>query len=88
MKSPLIALAVVSAFAVAGCETQNQTQGAILGAATGAAVGGLTTGSVGGALIGGATGAVAGNLIGRVADSQTDCVYRDANGNRYVAKCP
>ncbi|WP_298493479.1 glycine zipper domain-containing protein [uncultured Maritimibacter sp.] len=88
MKTPLIALAVASAFAVAGCESQNQTQATLAGAATGAAIGGLTSGSVGGALIGGATGAVAGNLIGRVADSQTQCYYRDASGQRYVAQCP
>lgn len=65
-------------------------QATLGGAATGAALGALVSDSddrVEGAIIGGAVGAVAGNLIGR-ANTANDCVYQDANGRRYVARCP
>lgn len=88
MKAPILALAAAAMLALAGCETQNQTQATAVGAATGAAIGGLTSGSVGGAIIGGATGAAAGNLIGRAADAQGQCIYQRPNGTRYRAACP
>lgn len=59
------------------------------GAATGAVIGAAVSDSddrVEGAIIGGAVGAVAGNLIGR-ANTPNDCVYEDAYGRRYVARC-
>jgi uncharacterized protein YcfJ len=88
MKIRVLAVAAVSMFALAGCETENQVQGTAVGAAAGAAVGGLSSGSLAGAAVGAATGAVAGNLIARVGEGNNQCIYQDRNGNRYRADCP
>ena len=74
----------------AGCQMSQTDRSTLTGAATGAALGAAVAGDddrVRGAVIGGAAGAVAGNLVGR-ANSPGDCIYRDQNGNRYVAECP
>ena len=75
---------------LAGCETLPGDRSTQTGAAAGALIGAAVADSddrLEGAILGGAAGAVAGNLIGR-ANSPGDCVYEDANGNRYVADCP
>lgn len=79
---PLVAL-------TSACETTNQNESALAGAAAGAALGAAINEDepVEGALLGGAAGAVAGSLLGR-ANTPGDCVYVDRFGNRYVAECP
>lgn len=70
------------------CETTDQSMAA--GALTGAVIGAAVSSSddrAKGAIIGGVAGAVAGNLIGR-AETPGDCVYQNADGSRYVARCP
>lgn len=82
-----ILLAILGLGAAACTPTDQTTLG---GAATGAILGAAVSGDddrVEGAIIGGAVGAVAGNLIGR-ANTPNDCIYQDANGRRYVARCP
>lgn len=82
-----ILLAILGLGAAACTPTDQMTLG---GAATGALLGAAVSGDddrVEGAIIGGAVGAVAGNLIGR-ANTPNDCIYQDANGRRYVARCP
>jgi hypothetical protein len=76
--------------ALAGCNTDSQSQrtvgGAAIGAAGGAAVGGAIGGWRGagiGALAGGATGA----LVGR-ASTPNNCIFRDVNGRQFVGPCP
>ena len=81
-----IAFAVVAALGLAGCSTTERA--ATAGAATGAVIGGVTTGTATGALVGGAVGAVAGAVVGRVADSDTQCYYRDRFGDLYIDECP
>lgn len=85
MKKLLIAIPMIAA--LAACETQNQSTaaGALTGAALGAAVSNDDD-NIKGALIGGIAGAAAGNLIGRSQSGQ--CVYQNANGQRYSAACP
>lgn len=64
-------------------------QATLGGAATGALLGAAVSDDddrVEGAIIGAAVGGVAGSLIGR-ANTQGDCVYQDAYGRRYVARC-
>jgi hypothetical protein len=74
----------------AACETLPGDRSTQTGAAAGALIGAAVADDdnrLAGAVVGGAAGAVAGNLIGR-ANSPGDCIYRDQNGNRYVAECP
>jgi len=80
----------VLALALAGCNTDSQSQrtvgGAALGAATGAAIGGIAGGWQGagiGALAGGAAGA----LIGH-ASTPNNCIFQNANGQRFIGPCP
>lgn len=73
----------------AACET-DADRATVAGAATGAVLGAAVADDdkrLEGALIGTAAGAVAGSLIGK-ANSPGDCIYRDQNGNRYIAPCP
>lgn len=83
----IILLSVLSLGAAACVPADQATLG---GAATGALLGAAVSDSddrVEGAIIGAAVGGVAGNLIGR-ANTPNDCVYQDASGRRYVARCP
>lgn len=64
-------------------------QATLGGAATGALIGAAVSDSddrAKGAIIGAAVGGVAGSLIGR-ANTPNDCIYQDAAGRRYVARC-
>lgn len=73
----------------AACQT-DADRATVAGAATGAVLGAAVADDddrLEGALIGTAAGAVAGSLIG-TANSPGDCIYRDQNGNRFVAPCP
>jgi Glycine zipper len=72
---------------LAACETpeQNAVAGALGGAALGAAVSNdddRLTGALTGAAVG-----VAGSLLIGPAQQPGQCVYRDQNGNRFVAAC-
>jgi len=81
----------VAALALAGCNTNSQTDrtlgGAAIGAGTGALIGAATGGGgravATGALIGGAAGAVIGN-----ATTPKRCWARDDYGRRYRVACP
>ncbi|TRD22749.1 membrane lipoprotein lipid attachment site-containing protein [Palleronia caenipelagi] len=87
MKKFLIALPLVAL--VAGCQSGGNNQGALTGAALGAATGLAVSGDddrAAGALVGAAVGAAAGNYIGQNNNGQ--CVYENANGQRYTAACP
>jgi hypothetical protein len=80
-------LLTIMGLGIAACVPADQAT--LGGAATGAVLGAAVSDSddrVEGAIIGGAVGAVAGNLIGR-ANTPNDCVYEDAYGRRYVARC-
>lgn len=81
-------LAIVSLIALplAACQTsdQNAAAGALAGAAVGAAV--SDNNRTEGALIGAALGVAASTLIGPHT-TPGQCVYRDANGRRFVAAC-
>jgi Glycine zipper 2TM domain len=80
-------LLTIMGLGIAACVPADQAT--LGGAATGAVLGAAVSDSddrVEGAIIGGAVGAVAGNLIGR-ASTPNDCVYEDAYGRRYVARC-
>lgn len=93
MKKLLVALPVMAL--LAGCQgggmggMGGNNQGALTGAALGAATGAAVSGGddrVAGALIGGALGAAAGNYIGQT--QRGNCVYENAYGERYTARCP
>jgi len=86
MKNTILLL--IAGLGAAACVPADQAT--LGGAATGAVLGAAVSGSddrVEGAIIGAAVGGVAGNMIGR-ANTPNDCVYQDANGRRYVARCP
>ena len=82
---------VVATAALAGCNSNSQTDrtlgGAAIGAGTGALIGAATGGGgsavATGALIGGATGAVVGS-----ATTPRRCVAYDDYGRRYRVPCP
>jgi len=77
MKKVSVAVWLIMALALAGCESmgENTKKGAGLGALGGAAIGGIVGHQSGhgleGALIGGAAGATAGGLLGSQADNTT-----------------
>ena len=82
-----IALALVGATAVTGCEGMTRTQkGAVAGTAVGAGVGALIGQQHGsaasGALIGGAVGALSGGLIGNYMDRQAEELEKVADTTR------
>lgn len=80
-------LVTIIGLGVAACVPADQAT--LGGAATGALLGAAVSDSddrVEGAIIGAAVGGVAGNLIGR-ANTPNDCIYQDAAGRRYVARC-
>ena len=80
-------LVTIMGLGVAACVPADQAT--LGGAATGALLGAAVSDSddrVEGAIIGAAVGGVAGNLIGR-ANTPNDCIYQDAAGRRYVARC-
>lgn len=85
-KLAAIFVVMAGALALAGCSATER--GAAIGAGTGAVVGGLASGTVTGAAIGAGVGGISGALIGRVADSQTRCVYEYPNGDRFIDDCP
>ncbi len=79
-------LLVPLAFGIAACEGTDPTVGATL---TGAAIGAAVSDNddrLRGAVIGAGVGAVAGTLIGRTS-TPGNCLYRDAAGRQYVARC-
>lgn len=86
MRTLILMVPVGIMMTLAACQTQEQTT--LAGAAAGAALG-ATVAEDGkelqGAVIGGFAGAAAGSLIGRT--STGDCLYRRADGSRYVAPC-
>ncbi len=70
MKNAVVAAALVSSMALAGCSTPqdyNAGRGAVIGGTTGALIGGLATGRPGGALAGAAIGAGSGAILGAAA---------------------
>lgn len=85
-------LVIVSATALllAACQSDSQSDRALvgggLGAATGAAVGAAATGDVGGALVGGAIGAAGGAAVG-AATTPKNCVDYDRYGRPYRVAC-
>jgi len=78
------------ALALAGCNTDSQSQrtvgGAVIGAGGGALIGAAAGGGRG-AAIGAVAGGLTGALIGR-ATTPDNCIYRDQNGRRFTARCP
>lgn len=85
MKKVMLAVAVVSSLAAAGCTTAEQT--AVGGAAVGAAVGGLASGRVEGALAGAAIGGATGYIIGRAVDNRPGwCQDVDSRTGRVVSE--
>lgn len=87
MHRVICALAISAA--LAACQTpMTRTESAAVGAATGAAVGAAVADEdrLEGALIGGTVGAAAGTLLGRTT-TPGQCLYRDARGNRFLARC-
>ena len=77
-KTLLMAGALASALAMAGCATpqgQNAANGAVLGGATGALIGGLASGRPGGALAGAAIGAGTGAIVGAAATPRPGYYY-------------
>ncbi len=84
---------LASAFAIflTGCQSDSQTDRALvgggLGAATGALVGGVATGDVGGAVVGGVVGGAGGAIIGS-ATTPKNCISTDRYGRRYRVACP
>lgn len=78
------------AIALAGCNTNSQSQRTLGGAAIGAGGGALIGAAAGGgrgAAIGAVAGGVTGALIGR-ATTPNNCIYQDRNGRRFTARCP
>lgn len=86
MKRIVFVIPAVALLAACETEAQSTAAGALTGAALGAAVSGDDD-KVTGALIGGAVGAAAGNYLGK-AQEPGKCVYRAADGSRFVADCP
>ena len=82
MKKAIIFAAI--GLALAGCTQTEKTTGG--GAVIGALAGGAITGNVRGAAVGGLIGGATGYLIGRASEPGY-CYYRDANGQRYTARC-
>ncbi len=72
---PFVSSALLTAFALTGCETPGET--ALAGAATGAAIGGLLHGRGDQALVGAAIGAGSGYLIGKAAQHERRRAYED-----------
>jgi len=81
--------ALLSSFALAGCQTTGPDRvlgGAALGAGTGAVVGGVASRSVGGAVAGGLIGAAAGGIIGAATDPGP-CYIRTSSGRLRRVAC-
>ncbi|PVB61708.1 lipoprotein [Labrenzia sp. 011] len=76
---------------LAGCQSQSQTDRALvgggLGAATGAIIGAAAGGGVGPALVGAAIGGAGGAIVGG-ATAPKNCVAYDQYGNPYRVACP
>ncbi|TYC48669.1 bacteriocin [Rhodobacterales bacterium] len=81
----------VAALLLAGCQSDSQTDRALvgggLGAATGAVVGAAAGAGAGPALAGAAIGAAGGAIIG-AATTPKNCVAYDRYGNPYRVVCP
>jgi outer membrane lipoprotein SlyB len=90
-------LAVLMTAALAGCETQTESQqrattGALIGGAGGALVGQAIGGNTKSTVIGAASGALLGAVVGSATTPQPRgqqlCRYRDLdNGSIYTAPC-
>ncbi|MEL7528678.1 MAG: lipoprotein [Pseudomonadota bacterium] len=76
---------------LAGCQSDSQTDRALvgggLGAATGAIIGAAAGGGVGPALAGAAIGGAGGAIVG-AATTPKNCVAYDRYGNPYRVVCP
>lgn len=86
MKKLFLMLPVGFVMALSACQTPEQT--ALAGAAAGAAIGATVADDgdeLQGAVIGGVAGAAAGTLLGQTNDGR--CVYRRADGTRFIAAC-
>lgn len=83
-------LIAAAALALAGCQSTNESDRALvgggLGAATGAAIGAAATGDVGGALVGAAIGGAGGAIVGG-ATAPKDCIQYDQYGNAKRVAC-
>ncbi len=89
MKKILLAGALLSSVALAGCQTTGPDRvlgGAALGAGSGALIGAAATGTGGGALAGGLLGGVAGAIIADATDPGR-CYYRTRSGRRVYVAC-
>jgi hypothetical protein len=85
-----ILIIAATALSLAACTTTQQ--GAAVGAGVGGVTGALVSGNVVGAAVGAGVGAVAGaaagELIGYQGNSRERCVYREPDGDQYIAACP
>jgi len=89
MKKILIAGALLSTVALAGCQTTGPDRvlgGAALGAGSGALIGAAASGTAGGALAGGLLGGVAGALIADATDPGR-CYYYNRYSRRVYVPC-
>ncbi|WP_299817214.1 lipoprotein [uncultured Roseibium sp.] len=86
-----ILMIAAAAALLAGCQSQSQTDRALvgggLGAATGAIIGAAAGGGVGPALVGAAIGGAGGAIVGG-ATAPKNCVAYDRNGNPFRVACP
>ncbi|KZM48126.1 bacteriocin [Labrenzia sp. OB1] len=86
-----ILMIAATAALLAGCQSQSQTDRALvgggLGAATGAIIGAAAGGGVGPALVGAAIGGAGGAIVGG-ATAPKNCVAYDRNGNPFRVACP
>ena len=84
-------LVAATAALLAGCQSDSQTDRALvgggLGAATGAIIGAAAGNGAGPALAGAAIGAAGGAIVG-AATTPRNCVAYDRYGNPYRVACP
>ncbi len=83
-------VAALTLLSLTACNSNNQTDraigGAALGGLAGAAIGGLATGRAGGALAGGAIGAAGGAIIGASTTPQPRRCYYSRYYGDYVCR--
>ncbi|UDL89498.1 glycine zipper 2TM domain-containing protein [Mesorhizobium sp. PAMC28654] len=97
MKKTIVAvLMTVATVALAGCETQSESQqrattGALIGGAGGALVGQALGGNTASTVVGAAGGALLGAVIGQSTTPQPSgqqlCRYQNRSGQIYTAPC-
>lgn len=85
-----ILIIAATTLSLAACTTTQQgaVGGAVVGGVAGAALSGNAVGAAVGAGIGAVAGAAAGEVIGYYGESRDRCVYREPDGDQYIAACP